>query len=111
MRTTIVTLIAILATHSSYASDFDPDDHAAICAQMANAHHWSASSNAVSNCPCSMTELQKAMTPELFETTMNWQLDPSSLADILPESMSVSEFYDAVGPAFGATEATCGPMR
>lgn len=111
MRIYTAILIASCAASSGYANEIDPDDHASLCAQMAQAHDWPEGSNAVLNCQCSMAELQKLMAPELFLTTLKWQLDPAALPNILPVSMSVANFYDTVGPAFGAVESVCGPMR
>lgn len=111
MHTKVAIAVVVLTACGGHASEFDLNDHATLCAQMAKTHDWSDSSNAVSNCPCSMAELQKTMTPELFEITMKWQLDPAKLSNILPADMSVAVFYDTVGPAFESVEAKCGTMR
>ncbi len=111
MRIKTALAIVVLTTCSGQASEFDLNDHASLCAQMAKTHNWADGSSALSNCPCSMAELQETMTPDLFEVTMRWQLDPTNLPTLLPTGMGVSEFYDTVGPAFGLVEAKCGPMR
>ncbi|MFV2051585.1 hypothetical protein [Aliiroseovarius sp. YM-037] len=111
MRLSSAALILIGTATVSLADEFDPNDHAGLCAQMAEKHEWADGSNAVSNCPCSMEKLQAAMSPERFEITIKWQLDPSSLSDLLPQDMNTAQFYDTVGPLFGAIEAKCGHMR
>ena len=111
MRQMLIAFAASLATSGVHASDLDLNDPASLCAIMAERHNWAQGSEAIANCSCSMGELQKAMTPSLFEITMRWQLDPSSLDSILPEGMGVAEFYDTVGPKFGAAEEVCGSMR
>ena len=54
MRVSSALLILIGTTAVSLADEFDPNDHAALCAQMAEKHGWADGSNAASNCPCSM---------------------------------------------------------
>ncbi len=111
MRSAAVLVMALFSVSSSNASEIDPNNHAALCRQMAQNHEWLEGSDAVSNCACSMSELQKLMAPELFLTTLKWQLDPTTLSDILADDMSPARFYDLVGPIFGTVEAACGPMR
>ncbi|MDE9451560.1 hypothetical protein J3R80_13885 [Aliiroseovarius sp. Z3] len=104
-------LIALLTATTSHAETIDLDDPTAFCARMAQVYDWSDDSEAVANCPCSFTGLKDQMTPEIFEITLNWQLDPATLRNGLPEGMTIANFYDTVAPVFGAVEQNCGPMR
>ncbi|MCK0140508.1 hypothetical protein [Aliiroseovarius sp. F47248L] len=104
-------LIAILIATTSHADTIDLDDPSAFCSQMAQVYDWTDDSEAVANCPCSFAGLKDQMTSELFEITIQWQLDPAILRNGLPDGMTIANFYDTVAPVFGAVEQSCGPMR
>lgn len=111
MRKLVTAILLAGAIPAMTFAETDKNDHAALCAELAETHGADPASNLVANCPCSMAELQKTMPADLYEITVKWQLDPDSLPDLLPTGTSTAVFYEGAHAAFDAAESVCGPMR